>query len=82
MKLKINVWLFTDAILVQVHFECLGDFWMMQFYEAMMHKILYHSACATAYCSVHLCKVNGARAIQCSLSFHSLPYKGVLAWLV
>lgn len=35
-----------------------------------------------AYCSVHLCKVNDAIVIQSSLSFYSLPYKGVLAWLV
>lgn len=35
-----------------------------------------------AYCSFHLSKVNDTIAIKCSLCFYSLPYKGVLAWLV
>lgn len=34
-----------------------------------------------AYCSFYLSKVNDAIAIYCSLSFYSLPYKGVPLWL-
>lgn len=54
MRLKIDAWLGTDTVLVQMLFYCLWDFGIVYVCEVTMLKILYFSECSTLHIAVFI----------------------------